>query len=97
MPNLLRLGVRYLNHAGAHIRLRETLLVNAGRVQEGIGGDRVLHPHAPLIEDAHEGLLVLELGGERPDQFYLAVRDGCLPSIMDMIEILRHGTGLKPS
>ena len=57
--------VRHLAHRGEQHRLRKPLLEEAHRVHEVVGDDRVVHPHAALVEDAHDGLIALELLSER--------------------------------
>ena len=45
-------------------RLAQPLLEDPGGVEKAVGNDRVVHPHAPLVEDPHEGLLFAELRGD---------------------------------
>ena len=44
--------------------MAQPLLEDPGGVEEPIGDDRVVHPHATLVEDPHEGLLFAELRGD---------------------------------
>ena len=62
--DLAGLAVGDLRRLVVEGRLTETLLENPGGVEETIGDDRVVHPHAALVEDPHEGLLFAELRGD---------------------------------
>ena len=55
-------------------RLAEPLLVDAGGVEQLVGDDRVEHPHAALVEDAHDRLLRAQLGGQALAELALACR-----------------------
>ena len=61
-PDGLRLGVGHR----AHLRVRARTgcsrsLKMPSRVEQLVVDDRVVHPHAALVEDAHDGLLALQL------------------------------------
>ena len=57
----VRLGVADRAHLGDQRRLAQPLLVDACGIQQLIVDDGVVHAHAALVEDAHDGLAMLEL------------------------------------
>ena len=57
--HLLRLGVAYLAHCRIEPGLAEALLEDTGRVEEMVGDDGVVHPHATLVENAQDGFVLL--------------------------------------
>ena len=59
-----RLRVAHLAHGGVQRRLTQALLEESQRVQQVIGDDGVVHPHAAFVEDAEEGLVGLEREAE---------------------------------
>ena len=56
---------------GDERRLAEALLVDAQRVQQLVVDDGVVHAHAAFVEDAHDGLVLLQLGGQGAPQLRL--------------------------
>ena len=66
-----RLGVA----APAHLRdqrgLGQALLEEAGRVEQLVVDDGVVHAHAAFVEDAHDGLLGRRAAGQRLAEFDL--------------------------
>jgi len=68
MPRVDGLGLvlRDGTHLGDERGLAEALFEDPGRVEEFVVDDGVVHAHASFIEDAEDGLAVLELRGE-PD------------------------------
>ena len=55
-----RLGVGDGAHPRVERRLAEAFLEHAGAVQQFVGDDGVVHPHAALVEHAHDRLLAPE-------------------------------------
>ncbi len=59
-----RLVVVGCAHAGEERRLAQALLEHARRVQEFVGDDGVVHPHAALVEHPQDRLLTPQPPGE---------------------------------
>ena len=92
----MRLFVGDTGHLGHQGALRQTLLVDAQRVDQFVVEDRVVHPHATLVEDPDDGLVAHELSGERPAQLDLrtVARVG---DVTHVVGLVRQSSGLKPS
>ena len=60
-----RLRIAHLAHGGVQRGLTQPLLEESERVQQMIGDDRVVHPHAAFVEHAEDGLVRLERVAER--------------------------------
>ncbi len=65
VAHLLRFLVAHQAHGRHQRRLTESLLVDAGGVEQLVVNDGVVHAHAALVEDAQDGFLALELRGQR--------------------------------
>ena len=57
----LRLGVAHRAHFGHQRRLAQPLLEDSRGIDQLVVDDGVVHAHAALIEDAHDGLTMLHL------------------------------------
>ncbi len=83
----------------AHLRderaLRQPLLVDPQRVEQLVVDDRVVHPHAALVEDADDGLLAHELGGERAAQVDLRAAAEVV-EVAHVAGVVDHPPGLQP-
>jgi len=64
----LRLRTGDQPHGRHQRRLAQPLLVHAGRVEQFIIDDAVVHAHAALIEDAQDGLVMGDLAGQSAAQ-----------------------------
>ena len=73
--------LRFLGAGGEHFgverRLAEALLEHAGGMQQFIGDDGVVHAHAAFVEDAHDGLVAPQFGGQARAGFLGARRAAC--------------------
>ena len=55
----------HLAHRGVQGRLRESLLEEAHPMEQVVGDDRVVHPHAAFVEDSEDRLVAGELFSQR--------------------------------
>ena len=65
----LRFPIRRSAHLGVQRRLRQPLLEHARGMQQLVGDDRVIHPHATLVENPHDRLVALQLPRQPRAQF----------------------------
>ena len=93
-PHRLRVVVGDPAHLGDERALRQPLLVDPERVEQLVVDDRVVHPHAALVEDADDRLLALELGGERAAA--LGVRAVPGVEVADVTRVMRDRARLEP-
>ena len=54
-----------LLHRGVERGLAQPLLEDAGRMQQLVGDDGVVHAHAAFVENAQDGLVATQVGGQR--------------------------------
>ena len=97
LPYGCRLGVRHVAHLGVQRRLAEPLLEHAGPVQQLIRDDGVEHPHAALVEDPHDGLIAMQVGGKLRAQLFRARRDSERAQRTDMAGIVREQLSTEPA
>ena len=84
-------------HAVVQRRLAEALLVDAHGVDVLVIEDGVVHAHAALIEDAHDGLLLLHLRGQRATQLGLGGRQPGSVEVAHVRRIVLDLAALHPS
>ncbi len=63
LPDAARFVVGNAPHGGVERGLAEAFFEHAGRLQQFVRDDGVVHAHAALVEDAHDGLVFLEIPG----------------------------------
>ena len=71
-----RLRIANAERLGVERGLAEAFLEDAGGVEQLVGEDGVEHPHATLIEHAHDGLAPAEFAREAPPEAFLRRREG---------------------
>jgi hypothetical protein len=65
----LSFGLAHSAHLGHQRGLAEALLEDAGWVEQFVVDDRVVHPHAAFVEDAHDGFAMLQFSSEAGAEF----------------------------
>ena len=92
-----RLGFAHLGGGVVEGRLGQPLLVHAGREEQFVGNDRVVHAHAALVEDAHDRLAARSSAAicpgrcAAPSRARAAFASGCTCGVG-----CRHGARLEP-
>ena len=76
--------------------LAESLLEDARRVEEAVGNDRVEHPHAALVEHAHERLATAQVGGEFHAHLLQRLRDAHRGDRHDVTRVVTHRPVREP-
>ena len=94
--HLPRLTVRHADRLVKQGALAEPLLEHAGGMEEMVGDDGVVHPHAALVENTHQRLAAAQVGRDAGADlrqlgrhFYLGHRDR-------MAGVVVHLAGVEP-
>ena len=91
-----RLGFGHLRGGVVECGLRETLLVHAGLKEQFVGDDGIIHTHAALVEDAHNGFPTAKIVGDFFCDRAGLRRDGRFGERFDMRGLVRGDAGGEP-
>ncbi len=96
LVNGLRFGVGDLRGAVVEGGLREALFVDAGLEEEFVGDDGVIHTHAALVEDAHNGFPAAKIVGDFFGDRAGLGRDAGFGERLDVSGLVRRDAGGEP-
>ena len=85
---------------GEHLRIKsrltETLLEDAGLVDQFVRDNRIVHAHTTLVEDTHNFLVVAEFFREVGAELFLCGGDSCLIVGLHMRDGMGDRVGGEP-
>ncbi len=92
----LRLGIADGQHFRVQRALAQALFEHAGGMQQLVGDDGVIHAHAALVEDAHDGLFGDQLARQLPAEIFSAGGQLEVGERLRVAGVVHHRLAVQP-